>query len=487
MNVQFTSYSWRNQQNKETGTKAEAHMDIKAHIAATRFGLGHAHDFDVPSASKSALLTQVQNAHSSSTASNAEALISDILSFQFSARSAAMAGEVLPPEKRAVFNQSFRQSVNDRLALSVESEAPFRERLVQFWSNHFAIDAKSLVVRALAPDYENAAIATYVGGRFADLLKSALLHPAMLIYLDQVNSIGPNSIAGQRGREARELKGKKAGLNENLAREILELHTLGVNGGYSQGDIEELARAMTGHTIAHYSRQRDAKEGSAGKPLGRAIFIPQLHEPGERRLLGQRYPDTGAGQFLGMLDALAVHPATATFLATKLARHFVADAPPAQLVKSMATAYLGSKGDLMALYAAMLDAEESWRAEPLKFKSPWDWTVSACRLISNRAHERIVAHKFVQDLGQSIWQPGSPAGFGDQFTHWASPDGLVRRVGAAERLAGRAGQDPLSADAIDALFPANMLSVQSRSVLLAAESPRSQWAIALSLPEFQRR
>ena len=462
-------------------------MDILTHIAGTRFGLGHIHNRTATSTSKSAILEQARRRPFIPSGPNAEAIIADILSFQSSARSAAMAGEVLPPEKRAVFNKAFRQSVDDRLARSVQSEAPFRERLVQFWSNHFAIDAKSLVVRALAPDFENTAIAPFVGGRFADLLKSALLHPAMLIYLDQVNSIGPNSFAGQRGRKARELKGKKAGLNENLAREILELHTLGVNGGYSQGDIEELARAMTGHTVAHYSRQRDAKEGSIGKPVGRVIFIPQLHEPDERQLLGQRYRDTGAGQFLAMLDALALHPATADFLATKLTRHFIADVPPPQLVNSMADAYLRSNGDLMALYTAMLDAPESWRAQPLKFKSPWDWTVSACRLIGNRAHERILAHKFVQDLGQSVWQPGSPAGFGDQLTHWASPDGLVRRVGAAERLSGRAGQDALSADDVAALYPTNLLSAQSKSALLAAESPRSQWAIALSLPEFQRR
>ncbi len=462
-------------------------MSMDHYIAATRFGLGVARGQTAVSNPKRDLLGQLDRLQSTPARGASETIIAEYLAFQADARSAAQMGEIVPPEKRALMAQNFRQGIDDRLQQAVETTAPFAERLVHFWSNHFAIDAKPLILRSLMRDYEAVAIRPHINGRFSDLLQSALLHPAMLIYLDQVNSIGPNSIAGQRGVKARDLAGRKAGLNENLAREILELHTLGVNGGYTQNDVEELARAMTGHTVAHYSRRRDAMEGSRNAPIGRTLFIPALHEAGERRLLGQSYADTGARQFMQMLEALSLQPATARFLATKLARHFVADTPPPSLVDAMQSANLKSGGQLSALYSAMLQSPESWRAQPQKFKSPWDWTVSAFRLLGGQAAERVNALKFVQDLGQAVWQPGSPAGFGDSFTHWASPDALMRRVTAAEKLGLRARRNGLTAAELEAAFPTAMLSETSRNALIGAESPQMQWAVALSLPEFQRR
>src|SRR6478672_5642999 len=255
-----------------------------------------------------------------------------------------------PDPKADSLKRYLRQSIREdylvmnsaRLDSALTSESPFVERLVHFWANHFAVSVDKLPVIGLAGLLEFEAIRPHVLGKFSDMLLAVEQHPAMLLYLDQAQSIGPNSRAGQfaarRGRKAR-------GLNENLAREIMELHTLGVRTGYSQADVTEFARALTGWTVGGIGRGPGARMlGNA--PAGSFQFADLLHEPGDRTIMGKRYRDAGENQARAVLMDLAASPATARHLATKLARHFAGDEPPPALVERLSRAYLASGGDL---------------------------------------------------------------------------------------------------------------------------------------------
>jgi len=227
----------------------------------------------------------------------------------------------------------------------VSTDRPFLERLTQFWSNHFAVSVDKIVVLGLAGAMEREAIRPHVLGHFTDLLLAVEQHPAMILYLDNQASIGPNSRAGRLMN--RRANGRKADINENLAREILELHTLGVDGGYTQADVTTFARAISGWSIGGEGEGRrfaklEADHGEPGEFLFRDIF----HEPGDRRLLGRTYDDNGVRQGEAILKDLALRPETARHVSTKLARHFVADDPPPALVKRMTDAWLGSRGHL---------------------------------------------------------------------------------------------------------------------------------------------
>src|SRR5262252_798402 len=253
-----------------------------------------------------------------------------------------------PPQKL------FRAEAMARFQRAVQAPVGFVERLVHFWSNHFCVSAaKGGFVRACAGSFEREAIRPHVLGRFTDMLKAVESHPAMLFYLDNAQSFGPQSPAGQR---------RQRGLNENLAREILELHTLGVNGGYTQADVTALARIITGWTFA-------GREGRIGEP-GTFVFFALAHEPGDHELLGKTYPAGGMEQGESVLADLARHPATARHVATKLARHFVADEPPATLVDRLAKVFRDSDGDLKALAAALIDADEAWSVALAKMRTP---------------------------------------------------------------------------------------------------------------------
>ena len=220
---------------------------------------------------------------------------------------------------------------------AADTDAPFVERLTQFWSNHFAVSIDKGNARLYAGSMEREAIRPHVLGRFQDMLLAVESHPAMLRYLDNAASIGDDSRAAMR---AQKLGREKRGLNENLAREILELHTLGVDGGYRQDDVIELARAITGWSTP------GPRDEDAAQPF---VFRANAHEPGARRVLGRQYAEGGQEQGRAVLADLARHPATAHHLSFKLARHFVADQPPPALVERMAQAYLREDGDLRLL------------------------------------------------------------------------------------------------------------------------------------------
>ncbi|MEO5774704.1 MAG: DUF1800 domain-containing protein [Sphingomicrobium sp.] len=374
----------------------------------------------------------------------------------------------------------YRAGVNARVEAALTTPAPFVERLVHFWANHFAVSADKAVVGPLAGAFEAEAIRPHVLGRFSDMLLTVERHPAMLLYLDQAQSIGPNSAAATR--LAAMNAPRKRGLNENLAREIMELHTLGVRSGYSQSDVTEFARALTGWSI-----------GGAG-PMARRFggqpgtfqFVPQLHEPGARTILGKNYAGQGEAQAAAVLNDLAAAPATMTHIATKLARHFAGDTPPPALVERLATAFRSSGGDLPTLYKVLIDSPEAWVPGPVKFKSPWEWAISAMRATGRSSLNGIQAAPVLTQLGQPTWTPGSPAGFDDNAATWAAPDALVRRVEMAQRFANQAG-DTLDPRTLGEKILPGSLGPSTSTQVARSESLQTGLALLLVSPEFQRR
>jgi uncharacterized protein (DUF1800 family) len=382
---------------------------------------------------------------------------------------------------RQAIRQDYLVMNGARLDSALTTPSPFVERLVHFWANHFAVSVDKLPVIGLAGLLEFEAIRPHVLGKFSDMLLAVEQHPAMLVYLDQAQSIGPDSqaemLAAMRGR-------KQLGLNENLAREIMELHTLGVRTGYSQADVTEFARALTGWTVSGLGRGPAAR--LIGGSAGEFQFAAVLHEPGSRTIMGKRYDQPGEAQARAVLLDLAASPATAKHLSTKLARHFAGDGPPPALVDRMAKAYLGSGGDLPTVYRTLIESPEPWAPQPLKFKNPWEWSVSALRAVGSNTLEPMMAANVLRQLGQPTWQPGSPAGWDDIAASWAGPDALVRRVEVAQRIGDKAASTVDARALAEKLFPGS-LSEATRTSIARAESPAEGVALLLVSPEFVRR
>jgi len=367
-----------------------------------------------------------------------------------------------------------------RLQSAADSERPFVERLVHFWSNHFAVSVDKALVLGLAGPYEREAIRPHVLGRFADLLRASARHPAMLLYLDNAQSIGPHSSAAGAYSRRRSGAGAKPGLNENLAREILELHTLGVDGGYTQADVTEFARVLTGWSIGGgQGRLR------GGEP-GHYYFREALHEPGARELLGRRYPDGGESQGLAVLDDLARSPATARHLATQLARHFAGDEPPPALIERLAHAYLGHEGELLPVYRALIDAPECW-AQPLaKYKTPFEYVASAQRALAVPLPEGQRALAPLELLGQRTWSPGSPAGWPDRAADWDGPSALLKRLEWADQAGQRLGAQRDAAWLAQEVL-GGALTAHTHEAITHADSGAQALTLLLGSPEFLRR
>ncbi|ACC73210.1 DUF1800 domain-containing protein [Paraburkholderia phymatum] len=378
---------------------------------------------------------------------------------------------------------TYRAAVNARVTSALTTPAPFVERLVHFWANHFAVSVDKGAVAPYAGAFEAEAIRPHVLGRFEDMLVAVERHPAMQLFLDQTRSVGPGSVAAMRA--AQRNPNRKQGLNENLAREIMELHTLGVRSGYTQDDVTEFARAMTGWSIA---AAQGPQPGNA--PPGAFVFRAQLHEPGTRTIMGRHYDQPGEAQTLAILHDLSTAPATATHIATKLARHFVADDPPPDVVEQLATAFMRSRGDLPTVYRALIGSAAAWSPVAVKFKSPWEWTISSLRGLGmrdpNDSARTVQMAPILTQLGQQVWRPGSPAGYDDIAASWAAPDALVRRVEIAQRFAARVG-DRLDARSLGQTLMAGSLSVPTQVAVSRAESASTALALLLVSPDFQRR
>ncbi len=385
-----------------------------------------------------------------------------------------------PPKAGAVVRDVFREEAGARLARATSTDQPFLERLVMFWSNHFAISAiKGPAVRVQAGAFEREAIRPHVLGRFADMLKAVEQHPAMLIYLDNAQSMGPNSRAGQnRGR----------GLNENLAREILELHTLGVDGGYTQADVTSFARIITGWTVADPAMA--ARMGLQLRPdvtPGRFIFTPLRHEPGTQTVLGKRYEDRGQETGEAVLADLARHPATAKHIAMKLARHFIGHTPPPALIARLAGSYRKTDGDLAVLACTLVESPEAWDTPPRKVVPPYDFMVSLARAFGFDAGKRLpLMLRITAAIGQPLWAPPSPKGWPDDDDAWMGPSAVRERLRIAERAAREIdpGLDPR--DAATSLF-GEAMSRDTQLAIERAEAREQGFELLVMSPEFLRR
>jgi len=367
------------------------------------------------------------------------------------------------PEAVPLPRQLFRNEARARIDAALAAEIGLVERLVWFWSNHFCVNQEKTV---MAGAYEREAIRPHVSGRFADMLLAAEGHPAMLLYLDNAQSIGPNSIAGIN---------RDKGLNENLAREILELHTLGVRTVYTQDDVTNFAKVLTGWTI----RQTVSDPDHGGE----FVYIKRAHEPGPEVVIGKDYPDAGTEQGRAVLADLARHPATAKHVATKMACHFIADNPPPALVERLTQRFLDTDGDLKEVTRALIASPEAWEPQQAKIKRPGEWIAAALRATGISGDiQRIVGGMAL--LGEPLWRPPAPKGFSDDNAAWL--DGLAQRLDIANTFAQRVG-DRLDAEAVADAALGPLASAETRRAIASAESKPQAMTFLLMASEFQRR
>ena len=449
-------------------------------IALNRFGLGARPDEPAPEDPQPWLLAQLERYQALpppwQRAARTPALVEAWLGQQRAVRQA-------PEGQRSGIREAYLRdgreayvtAVGARTRSALQSPTPFVERLVHFWSNHFAVSVDKLLIVGLAGGFEADAIRPHLMGRFEDLLLAAVRHPAMLLYLDQAQSVGPRSPAGLRAGERQQ---RPRGLNENLAREILELHTLGVRSGYTQADVTEFARALTGWTLPSDELPPEA-------PAASFRFVPALHEPGARSVLGRSYGDGGEQQVREIIRDLVAAPATARNIARKLARHFVADDPPAELVQRLADTFARTGGDLPSLYRDLIASPQAWVPADAKFKSPWEWAISSLRALGRQDLPAAQVVSLMNQLGQPVWRPGSPAGYDDLAATWAAPDALLRRVEVAQRLAIPTGNTADARWLAPRVLPG--VSDDTSAAIARAESATTALALLLVCPEFLRR
>jgi uncharacterized protein (DUF1800 family) len=372
------------------------------------------------------------------------------------------AAEAIPDPGRQIYLDEAKL----RTDAALNAEIGFTERLVWFWSNHFCISADK--IRSMSGGYEREAIRPHALSSFTELLLAAEGHPAMLFYLDNLASMGANSTAGLN---------RNRGLNENFARETLELHTLGVRSGYTQDDVIAFANVLTGWTLLP-----PADNPEHG---GEFSFNPRLHEPGAQTVMGKTYDQEGVEQGRAVLRDLAANPATATHVATKLAIHFVADTPPPALVERLAKSFLDTSGDLKEVAKTLVTAPEAWSEPPTKLKRPSEWVVSIVRAAG--ITEGVDAKRFTGGqvlLGEPLWRPPSPKGYPDDEASWI--DGMGRRLDVAsnfsERIAGKV--DPQ--DIVENVLAGNV-SGEVKQAIGRAESRQQALAMLFMASEFQRR
>ncbi|MBR0707068.1 DUF1800 domain-containing protein [Bradyrhizobium liaoningense] len=374
---------------------------------------------------------------------------------------AKQAAEAVPDPGRPMYLQEAKLRTEAALA----AEIGFAERLVWFWSNHFCVSANK--IQSMSGAYEREAVRANALGRFVDLLLAVEGHPAMLFYLDNLESMGANSIAGIN---------RSRGLNENIAREIMELHTLGVRTGYTQDDVISFANVMTGWTLV--------PPGADPQHGGEFTFNPRLHEPGGQTVLGKRYEQEDAEQGRAVLRDLAAHPATSAHVATKLARHFVADEPPPALIEQMAKTFRDTEGDLKQVAIAMVSSDEAWRGPPSKLKRPGEWVAGMVRATGITTVDPVRYTGGQELLGEALWRPSAPKGYPDDEASWI--DGVGRRLDIAnnfaERITGMADPQVIIEDVF-----ASEIAQEVKQAVGRAESRQQALALLFMSADFQRR
>ena len=376
-----------------------------------------------------------------------------------------------------------------KLYRALYSDRQLEEVLVDFWFNHFNVDIDKLEIFPYLPSYEREAIRPHVLGHFKEMLAATARHPAMLIYLDNVASMSPEVF--QPGPNMTVSMDGSRGLNENYARELMELHTLGVDGGYTQEDVIQVARCFTGWSLRNVEGRREL------------VFVPWAHDTHDKVVLGQRIPSSGPDEVAQVIDILARHPSTARHIARRLAQRFVADDPPQSLVDRMARTFTATDGDLRAVMETMLGSTEffsegAWQS---KYKSPLELTLSAVRAVGGDVSDPFALSQWIADMGQPLYNKLEPTGYPNTGEAWMSTAGLIDRLGFATMLTS--DQIPgiafdrtraVSTDPIVTLRdilghdPSPELRAAIRANIGSQADPRKFLAeIAISSPDFQRK
>jgi uncharacterized protein (DUF1800 family) len=430
-------------------------MDLRTAQALIRFGLGRRGDEALPADPAVWLRDQLRQPDPShidprpSTATAIAAFLAD------------RANRPKPEDSQV--RALFRAEVKAELGNALTTPAPFRERLVWFWSNHFTVSIRGGIAAAACAFVEEA-IRPHVTGRFEDMLVAVMRHPAMLRYLNNAGSVGPDSPAG---------KGGKHGLNENLARECLELHTVSPGGGYTQADVTSFAKILTGWSID----LRDATPGFR--------FRPAAHEPGTQIVMGQSFPE-GEDGGLAALHFLAGHPATHRFLAAKLVRHFVADEPSPDAVRRIEGVLRDTNGNLGAAAAALTTLDAAWQPAA-KLRTPQDFVIATLRALDlpQEQRETLNLQGVLAGMGQPYQGAPQPNGWPDRAGDWAAPEAMMRRIDWAYGVSGRVG----TRDVVDlaALNLGPLLHDDTLQAVRRAGSRREAMTLLLTAPEFQRR
>jgi uncharacterized protein (DUF1800 family) len=428
-------------------------MDTRTAQALVRFGLGRRGAEPLPSDPAAWLLDQLRQPDPArfddppSAAAGLAALRED--------------RETKPPPGESRARNLFQSQAAAQLANAVTTAAPFRERLVWFWTNHFTISLRRGEIACVAAAFVEEAIRPNVTAGFEDMVLAVMRHPAMLLYLDNAGSVGPDSQAGQKSHR---------GLNENLARECMELHTVSPLAGYTQADVTAFANVLTGWSI---ERKQD--------PLG-FRYRPNAHEPGVQTVMQQKFPPDEAGG-VAALRFLSNHPATHRFLATKLVRHFVADDPPPDAVRAIEGVLRDTKGNLGAASAALVRLDAAWRPGT-KLRTPMEYVVAGVRSL-DLPPEQVPMIGILGGLGQPLWNAPAPNGWPDRAADWSAPEAMLRRIDWANGFAGRIGNRDVLEISDTTLGP--LLRDETRDAIRRAGSRRDAMTLLLTSPEFQRR
>ncbi|HWY62469.1 MAG TPA: DUF1800 domain-containing protein [Rhizomicrobium sp.] len=481
-------------------------MSLEGVLAVNRFGLG-ARPGEVEQASdnpKTWLTAQLGPAQQPVQADgtpfkSGAALVADLTAFRRERRDARKANDA---QAAMAFNKQQRQVLLDEMSarfdLGFSTTRPFAERLVWFWTNHFTISTQGAGTASFAGAYEREAIRPFIAGKFEDMLLAVATHPAMLVYLNNAQSIGPDSLAGVVSRR---------GLNENFGRELMELYSLGVNGGYTQADVIALAKLLTGWSIdtgqpegggrifriAQFGRISDGDlRRDTGVSSGFRYF-ENRHEPGRVSLRGKTYPDGYAGGRAAIHD-LAHDPATARFIAGKFAVHFISDTPPPESVTRLENIFRDTGGDLKALAVAVVEDPAAWTQGPGKMRPPVDYITATYRLLNlpqaqNAQRQTQGAMQACRLMGQFPMAAPSPKGWSDQSQDWSGPDAVLSRIAFARQLASRLPQNFAVGQVTQLADRAlgSRLSAATRGVIAAAANAGEAMALLLSSSEFQRR
>ncbi|MEI4486238.1 DUF1800 domain-containing protein [Frigidibacter sp. MR17.14] len=451
-------------------------MPSHATIAALRFGYGLGPGQASDAAALLADLDGPDPMPGRFPAPGMEAVQALILSFR-EARGASKDGRAALEAYRAEQRHAValtRANGAAVIARGVAAPVGFRERLVAFWADHFTVIGRGAELRPMVLAFADEAIRPHVAGSFPAMLRAATLHPAMLVYLEQAFSVGPNSVPGKRGR----------GLNENLGREVLELHTLGAGAGYDQADVRQMALLLTGLTWT---------------PRGGMVFRPGAAEPGAETVLGRRYGGPGPARIEDIeaaLDDLARRPETARHLARKLAVHFCADDPDPALVDAMAAAYAAGDGQLMPVYRALLAHPAAWESFGQKVRQPQDFLIAALRALQvpseavagldvAEANRRIFQP--LRRLGQPLGEPDGPNGWPEDAAVWIHPQGLAARIDWAMNAPRLWRDDPPEPRAFLAAALGDAADPGLATAVARAETEREAVGLVLASPAFNRR